>query len=221
MKATHKIVASLAAAALLVALGVAVSFWAFRQIEEAAEARKHTYALIIRADDLLSELRDAETGQRGYSLTGDEVFLEPYLAVRDGLGGHLEELRQHTLISAAQKHLDTLAPLIDAKLAEMSHVIELRRNHDMTAVLAAEGSGQGKRLMDSIRAEMNSFTRIEENALAQNEAEFQSNMRQLFAIIVTASLFTLLFALWFAYLIYRRNAAAAQEFGSSRNTAFA
>ena len=182
---------------------VVLSFWSFRQIETAAEARKHTYTLIIRADALLSELKDAETGQRGYSLTGDEAFLEPYLAVRDSISGHLEELRQLTLISAARKHLDALAPLVDAKLAEMSHVIELRRNHDMTAVLAAVGSGQGKRLMDSIRAEMSSFIQIEEGALAQHEAEFQSNMRHLFAIIVTASLLTLLFALSFAYLIYR------------------
>jgi two-component system sensor histidine kinase EvgS len=111
---------------------------------------------------LLSELKDAETGQRGYLLTGDEAFLEPYLAVRDSISGHLEELRQLTLISAAHKHLDALAPLMDAKLAELSHVIELRRNHDMTAVLAVVSSGQGKRLMDSIRAEMSSFIQIEE-----------------------------------------------------------
>ena len=119
MKATHKIIASLAAVALLVALGVA-SFWAFRQIEEAADARRHTFVVINRAEDLLSALRDAETGQRGYLLTGDEAFLEPYLAVRDSISGHLEKLRQLTLISAAHKHLDTLVPLVDAKLAEMS-----------------------------------------------------------------------------------------------------
>ncbi len=96
-----------------------------------------------------------------------------------------------------------MPPLVEAKLAELAQVIELRRNHDMTAVIATVSSGQGKRLMDSIRGEMNSFIRIEEGALAQNEAEFQSNMRRLFVIIVTASLFTLLFALWFAFLIYR------------------
>ena len=203
LKATHKIIASLAAAALLVTLGVAVSFWAFRQIEVAAEARKHSYDLIIRAGDLLSELNAAETSQRGYSLTGDETFLEPYLAVRDSISGHLAALRQLTLISAARKNLDALAPLVDAKLAEMSEVIELRRNHDMTAVLKIVGGGQGKRLMDSIRTEMNSFIRIEEGALAQHDGTFQSNMRHLFAIIVTASLFTLLFAFWFVLLLYR------------------
>jgi PAS domain S-box-containing protein len=203
MKNTHKIVASLAGVALLIAAAVVVSFWAFSQIKEAAEARKHTYTVIIRAENLLSELKDAETGQRGYSLTGDEAFLEPYLAVRDSISGHLKELRQLTSISADRKHLDAMAPLIDAKLAEMSHVIELRRNHDITAVLAVVSSGQGKRLMDSIRAEKNSFIQKEEDALAQHEAEFQSNMRHLFIVIVATSLLTLLFALSFVYLIYR------------------
>ena len=203
LKTTHKIVASLAGVAILVALVVMPSFRAFKQIKEAAEARKHTYDVIHRADALLSALRDAETGQRGYSLTGDEVFLEPYLAVRDIVSGHLEELRQRTLITAAQKHLNALAPLMDAKLAEMSHVIELRRNQGMTAVIAAVGTGQGKRLMDSIRAEMSSFIKIEEDALAQHETVFQSNMRYLYGIIVSASLVTLLFSLTFIYLIYR------------------
>jgi diguanylate cyclase (GGDEF)-like protein/PAS domain S-box-containing protein len=202
MKNTYKIVASLAGATLLIAV-VVLSFWAFTQIKEAAEARRHTYLILNRAENLLSELRDAETGQRGYSLTGDEAFLEPYLEVRDGIMGHLEELRQLTSISATLKHLDALTPLIDAKLAELSHVIELRRNHDMTAALAVVSGGQGKRLMDSIRAEQNGYIQLEEGALAQHEAEFQSDMRRLFIVIVTTSLLTLLFAISFVYFIYR------------------
>ena len=46
----------------------------------------------------MSELRDAETSQRGYSLTGDETFLEPYLAVRDSIVFHLEQLRSLSVI---------------------------------------------------------------------------------------------------------------------------
>jgi PAS domain S-box-containing protein len=202
MKTSHKIIASLVGSVLLAAL-VVPSFWAFTQIKRAAEERKSTYEVIDRAHALLSELRDAETGQRGYALTGDEAFLEPYLAVRDSVSGHLDQLRQLTSVIAANKHLDAIAPLMNAKLVELSHVIEMRRNHDMTAVLAAVGDGRGKRLMDSIRAEMSSYIQIEEGVLAQRDAEFQSDMRHLFIIIVIVSLFTLLSALLFAYLIYR------------------
>jgi PAS domain S-box-containing protein len=202
-KATRDIAASLVGAILLVALGAAVSFWALRQIENAAEARKHVNEVVSRADALLSELKDAETGQRGYLLTGDEAFLEPYLLVRDSIRGHREELRQLSSIGAAQKHLDALAPLIDAKLAEMAHVIELRRNHDSTAALAIVRSGEGKRLMDAIRAEISGVSQLEHDALAQQDVLLQSNMRRLFTVIVTACLFGLLLALLFAYSIHR------------------
>ncbi len=203
MKATHKIVAALASGILLVLLGVSVSFWSFSRMEQAAEVRKHTRAVIGNADDLLSALKDAETGQRGYALTGNEAFLEPYLAVRNRIKGDLETLRRSTSISAAQKHLDTLTPLVDAKLADLSQVIELRRKGDTPAVLALVSDGQGKQLMDSIRAEIKSFDRIEEDALMQLEAEFQSQLRGLFILIVGASLFALLLALAFAWMIHR------------------
>jgi len=201
LKATYRVFASLVGAGLLIAL-VAASFWAFNQIGKAGEARNYTYSLIIRANALLSELTDAETGQRGYSLTGDEAFLEPYLAVRDSISGNLEALHELTLDSAARKHLDALAPLVADKLAQMAHVIESRRHHDMTAALAEVGGGQGKHLMDSVRSEMRNFVQIQEAALAQHDVEFQSNMRHLFALIVTSSLFMLLVVLLFAYVFY-------------------
>jgi len=182
---------------------VAVSFQAFRQTEQAASARRQTFVVINRANDLLSAVTDAETGQRGFALTGNEAFLEPYLAVRDGIGGQLEELRRLTTVSAANENLDAMAPLVDAKLAELAQVIELRRNDDTAGVLAVTGSGQGRRLMDSIRAEMHGFMQIEDDALAQRDAKFQANMRFLFALIVASGVLTLLLALAFVYLIHR------------------
>ena len=211
LKATHKIVVLLSIAVLMVALGVAISFWAFKQIEETAEARKESYNVIAQGNNLLSALKDAEIGQRGYALTGEEAFLEPYLAVRDIVSVDLKELRQLTLTPAAKKHLDALAPLVDAELAELKQAIELRRHHDLAAVGASLGNIQGKQLMDSIRAEMKGFIKIGEDKLVQQEALFQSNMRRLFIIIVTASLFSLLFAVWFAYLIYRETQQRLNE----------
>jgi two-component system sensor histidine kinase/response regulator len=207
MKVSHKIVASLAGAVLLllVVLTVAASFWAFRAIDETANARNHVALVIRGANDLLSKMLDAETGERGYALTGDETFLQPYLAMQKKVSGNLQELNQITDISAAQKHLEVLAPLINADLAEMSHIIALRRDNALTAELVQEASDEGKRLMDLIRGELSVFDQIEEKALAQREAEFQSNMRNLFALIVAASVLMLLVTLSFAYSIYRES----------------
>ena len=202
MKTTPKIAASITGAILLAALGVAVSLSAFHQIRIAAETRKHCSDLIGQANDLLSALKDAETGQRGYALTGDAAFLEPYLSVRDRIAGQLQELQQSAGSGGPHQHLDALAPLIEAKMAELARVIELRR-HDATAVAAAVGSGRGKRLMDLIRAEIQGFVEIENNVLTREEAQFQTDMRHLLVAIAAASLLTLLLALSFAYFLLR------------------
>ena len=174
-------------------------------MEVATEARTHTRSVISTAEGLLSQLTSAETSQRGYVLTGDEDFLKPYLAGRDGIPGTIEELRQNTRIIASQSHLATLSPLITARLAELAQVIVLRRNNEMKAVLALVKSGRGKRLMDTIQIEINALVQIEENALAQLEDEFQSSIRQLFFIFLGISLLALLSVLSFAYLIYSKN----------------
>jgi PAS domain S-box-containing protein len=200
-----KIAAPTAGLAILLVVVVVViaSFRAFKLSETSAKIHMHTLVVIKQANNLLSELTDAETGERGYALTGNEIFLEPYLKVRDNISGHLLELRQLSLSSAAQEHLDALVPLVAAKLSEIANVIELRRNHDITAIQATVANNEGKRLMDLMHLEMSSFLQIEEGLLAQHDATLQSNMKQLFYIIVATSFFMLMFMLAFTYFIYR------------------
>ncbi len=203
MKATRKVVTALAGAVFMVLLVVGGSFWAFRQIEMATEARAHSHLLITRANALLSAMTDAETGTRGYLLMGDEAFLEPYLAVRDRVSGQLDELRELTLIGTAHKHLNAMVPLLAAKMKIMADAIEVRRTHDLPETLALVGNGNGKQLMDAIRSKMSAFIDIEESALVDHEAEFRANMHRMLTGIVAASVLTLLLALSCVYLIYQ------------------
>ncbi len=203
LKVTYKIVASLVGAALLVALVIVESFSTFTQVEEAAAARKHSRIVLNRAGDFLAAFIDAESAMRGYLYTGDEAYLEPYMAVRDSITGDLNELRQLTLIRSGDKHLDALVPLVDARLANISRIIELNRNNNEIAAEALVRSNQGKELTDSIRAEMRGFIQIQENAQDQRDANFHTSMRRLLVLIAIASLFTLLFAISFVGLIYR------------------
>ena len=205
MQFNSRLVISLAAAVLLAALGGGFAFLSFSRTTLAAESRQHVHLTIKSADNLQNELTDAETGQRGFALTGDEAFLEPYLSVRDGISDHLTALRQMLKVNASLNHMDALAPLIDGKLALMAGVIELRRNRDTDGVLALVSDGEGKRLMDLIRGEIRDIIVLEEAELVRSEAAFQSSMRRLFLVIVGASLLALLFAMSFAYLLYQQN----------------
>ena len=73
MKSSYKIWGTLTVALLLVALGTLSLFWAYGQIEQAAEKRQLNHRVISQAQDLMSELKDAETSSRGFALTGDEA----------------------------------------------------------------------------------------------------------------------------------------------------
>jgi PAS domain S-box-containing protein len=200
-----KSIALLVSAALLLALGVALTFWSFRQIEAAAQKRQHTHDVIVAAEDLLTKIIDAETGQRGYLITGDGAFLAPYLAVRENISGSLAQLRQLVAVSQAVQHLDAMAPLVADKLDGLALVIELRRKGDLSAAQQLVKSGEGRLLMDSIRAEMQSFIAVEEKVLARHEAEFESNMRRLFMSVLWGCVLILLMAMGFAWMIYRQS----------------
>jgi PAS domain S-box-containing protein len=205
LKATQRTIAVLAGLLLLAAVVVLPSLLAFRQISTAAASRKQSFEILLRADAFLSALKDAETGERGYALTGDNAFLEPYLAVRESIPGQLEELRRRTQDKASQAHLDVVGPLMTAKLEQLARVIvELRHHEDDAGVLLVVRGGKGKRLMDSIRGEMGAFSKLEKDTLDEHEATFQSDMRFMLAAIVCACLVTLTLALLFAYSVYRQ-----------------
>jgi two-component system CheB/CheR fusion protein len=190
----------------VVAAAVVVSsFWAFIQIGRASDARLHTALVISGAQNILQELTDAETGQRGYSLTGNKSFLEPYNNVRNVISGHIEALIGHTTTDASRSLVEAIKPLVAYRMEILAHVIDLRRRNDMAGVLSEISSGRGKLMMDNIRGDIGAFIKSEEAVFANNEAQFQSNMGRLFVIIIAASILTLLFALSFAYFIYRES----------------
>jgi PAS domain S-box-containing protein len=205
MKNSYKIITSLVLLVLLVALMVPLTFRAFRQTERAAEARRHTFVLLSHSNELLTNLIDAETGQRGFLLTGDATFLQPYAASLKEIRSHLEILHKTTSDTAAIKHLGELGPLIDAKLSELSQVIELRKKGNLADAVMLVTKGNGKRLMDSIRTEISSFNTLEEKLLTQCEADFQSHIQTLFITISLCSLVMLILAAAFIYQIYRES----------------
>jgi len=96
LRVAHKQWPWLVGATLLVIVLSALTLVLFRQTDEAENWRSHTYVVLNQAERMLSAVKDAETGERGYLLTGDETFLEPYRAVQDTIGGQVAQLRQLT-----------------------------------------------------------------------------------------------------------------------------
>jgi two-component system, cell cycle sensor histidine kinase PleC len=204
-KYAYKIYAVSAGFALLIIVSVVMSasLGAFAEIEDSVRSRRQTFNLINQANSLMSDIVDAETGQRGFLLTNDEVFLEHYYNVRDNIKSSLEELGQFTKIGEAYKHIDAVTPMVSNKLEHLSYNIELRKHESMDIVLQNLSGGGGRLLTDSIRNEFSSYIMIEENALDRDEKKFRTDMSSLFATILTGSLFVILLVLGFVYFFYK------------------
>src|SRR5690349_16325535 len=117
----------LPALAALIAAGIAVlviagqSFRALAERSEAAEAVNHTNEVQDHLHRFLSAMKDAETGQRGFLLTGEESYLGPYLLALGDITTELATVRRQTLDNPEQQgRLDVLVPLVDAKLVELA-----------------------------------------------------------------------------------------------------
>ncbi len=112
----------------------------------------HTHEVRLDLAALLSQLNDAETGQRGFVITGEESFLEPYQSATQEIRRKFDELRALTADNPAQqRRLEAMLPLIDGKLTELATTIAQRRTAGFEATARVVASAEGKKLMDGIR----------------------------------------------------------------------
>ena len=90
---------------------------------------------------------DAETGQRGFIVTGEEKYLEPYAQAINVLAGHVKNLRELTSDNQnQQKRISLLEPVIAERLNVLAEVIALRRQRGMSAAAQAMLTDKGKDL---------------------------------------------------------------------------
>jgi two-component system sensor histidine kinase/response regulator len=211
LKTKLVVVSSLAGATALAGIMLGISWWGFGQLELATQLRSHTKNVIRLGDDIMSALKDAESSQRGFALTGQEAFLQPYLAARTDISSALLKLSETDAGRPSYARIINARTLIDSKLIEMANVIAMRRQGNMDAVIAQVNSGSGKQLMDEIRAEMALFNTDEEATLAWQEIVFNVSMNRMLFTILGTGLLTLILAFAFVYLMIRESQQRLQD----------
>jgi signal transduction histidine kinase len=210
-----KLIAGLATAFAILLLVAALSYTSFVRNIEDRRWVAHTHLVLEKLDSLQIQLIDAETGQRGYIISGEASYLEPY---NNGLGQihqSFKELRDLTADNAAQQRsLDHLEPLIASKLAELQDRIDTRRKEGLAAAVAAVGEGSGKQLMDQIRVLVAAMKREEDRLLLQRSSELETSSLGTRVIIVIGEALGFLFLAAAGFVIQqemRRRASAEQE----------
>ena len=188
---------------LLVLPGVVAMFWTLHQMEQAAQARRDSGDVLTDANQFLSNLNDAESGQRGYLLTGDASYLLQYTHTVGKLPLEMATLRKRPLEATALVRLDATAPLLESKLQELAQSITARQQHDLQTAMRIVSTGRGKDLMDALRTEMAAFLRIEEAAFQQYDENYRGAVRTMYLGVVLSSVLALLYALVFSQTALR------------------
>jgi methyl-accepting chemotaxis protein len=204
---------------ILVILGT-VSYRNTTGLIEAAQMKAHTYQVLENLEGLRSDLKDAETGQRGYIITGVDRYLEPYRTGTSDVNQDVQHLRELTADNPnQQRRLDAIEPLIAVKFSELKETIDLRKNKGFDAALKVVRTDKGKKVMDDIRKVITEMDNEEKTLLQQRENEMKASSSITIAVIIygipLAFVLLIMAGLWITRTITRQLRESIDQLATS------
>lgn len=155
-----------------------ISYWNTERIKANTLQVTRTHETIASLASITSLMKDAETGQRGFLLTGEEAYLEPYIKAMGALEQQL--IKTQSLLDDNPFQLEKINLIkkhIEAKLIELTQTIELRRTQGFDAALSVVLSNRGKSEMDAVRDLIEEVRQNETAIRMQRLAEMQEAFR--------------------------------------------
>ncbi len=208
MKVAARLYVGFAAVIAVLLVMVVVAYRNFAALGAANGMNVHTYQVMAEGKGMLESLINIETGQRGFSLTGNDASLEPLNAGRRGFDEHLARARQLTADNPAQQQRlaqlqaaeqQWLAAAIDPAVAQRRAV--LAGSAALDSVVALEQQGKGKNAMDAMRALLAEIGGAEEQLLKARALEAEALQTQTAAVLVGGGLLAAAIAAFVAYLL--------------------
>jgi len=185
------------AAGLWVALGIlallsASDYWSTRTFLVTSEEVNHAHEVVEQLDHLLAEMTDAETGQRGYLITGSVRYLAPYERATARIADTLHAIRVLTADgSAEEERLNRLVPQVASRLAIMRETIDLYDREGLAAARQHVLTDRGKTVMDDIRKLVGEMDRAERMVLLDRGAYAHASARLTRVVVLVSDLLAL------------------------------
>jgi methyl-accepting chemotaxis protein len=164
----------------------------------------HTHKVLERIARLELLMTQAETASRGFGLTGDEVFLEPYRAALPNVESAFAELQGLTDDNPAQqRNLAELKPLMSAKLEWLKRLVDVRRAQGLEEASKTAATRQGDELMVALRKLWDRMEETERQLLDKRSADAEQSASSAKATIISGTLGCFLIALLVGYSLTR------------------
>jgi signal transduction histidine kinase len=213
--APPKMAVSLLLAALAALALVGINEAGYRQSSRAISDIDEAQQVRSELNQILQNMLDAETGQRGYLLTGEVSYRQPYDTAVKEVDGHLATLRR--LYNGRQVELNQLGELskhVLRKVAEMDMSVRLRQDGKEDAWKFVITTDVGREEMDAIRSTAGELVKISNTTLHQSQAQVLRSLR--LARIGTA---IVALAALIAFFLYLRQTHALRSVGERQQEA--
>lgn len=162
-------------AALIVIVNTGILYAVGNRTLDSNVRQKSMLQAVTDLEQLLSAIKDAESAQRGFLLTGDESYLELFDAAPGQIAEELAGVKRHWIAEPESVH--AIKELIDKRMEQLRSVAELRRAHGLDPATEAVGAGDGARIMNVLRSQVNELKETEEGKL-RREMEQQDKLTQ-------------------------------------------
>ena len=171
-----KIGSGFALALAIIVVIAAVTYQSIGTLTQTAGWVDHTHKVLERLSALLQGLTDAETGERGYIITGEDSYLEPYQNAVGAIEQDVKDLKELTKDNASQQHrLELLQPMVTQRLSSLKTGTASRRDKGFENARDWVATGRGKIEMDQIRKALAEIRDEETALLKTRSAEAQSS----------------------------------------------
>ncbi len=184
-----KIVAGTGVVLLILLINALVSYRATRGLIDNERLVTHSYQVLAELEGVMSTMTDAETGERGYLITGEEPFLEPYQAAIERIDSNVKRLSQ---LTADEPNQQARIPALERKIADrldiLKRQIDRRKSGDTNSLRQVILSGVGRGQMDAIRQDITGMESEENDLLKWRSEELKASGRYAFLTDVIANL---------------------------------
>jgi CHASE3 domain sensor protein len=189
-----------------------------KRVQKTAALTLESSAIQAELSSILKDLTDMETGQRGYLLTGNPAYLQPYADAKGRIGTDFADLRAGLANRRQSKQsLELqLEPLARAKQAEMERSIRLRQKGYRHRSFMLVDTNEGKDYMDEIRRIAASLSSVESGNFARVDTERVAALKKVLSVTILAHSALLLLAACLFGLIRHKGRLLAEEASQSR-----
>lgn len=164
----------------------------------------HTYHVLQNQEKVLSLLKDAETGQRGFIITGDERYLEPFNNATKTIFQTIDNGIELTKDNPAQQErIKKTKLLASARIEILNQIIDLRRNVGFDAALKEVVTNKGKKIMDDIRLAIDEIETVENGLLEVRTNKMNNDVIMTNSVIIYGTLFSIILVVLIGLLIVR------------------